>query len=360
MFVKQLWPTFIMVVITLFLNCTVVACGTTKTITALPTATVTPPPTPKPSATPQPELVIYSGRGEDLIGPLIALFQQQSGLRIQVEYGTTPEMASRIIEEGAATRADIYYGRDAGALGLLAEAKQLSLLPDDLLSKVSPQLRSPDGRWVGTSGRARTIIYHTASLSEEDLPDNLFGFCDPIWEERLGWIPTNSSLHSSITAMRILEGEARTKEWLTCIQANEPKIYTSNTNLAQAVGFGEVEIGFTNHYYVLRFLEEDPSFLAQNYYLPDGGAGALINVAGIGIVTHSSHKEAAEQFIRFLLDDEAQHYFNEETFEYPLSGDVAPNPLLTPLEEINSPELNLEDLKDLDGTLQLMQELGLL
>lgn len=360
MFVKQLWPTFFMVIVTLFLNCIVVSCGATRTITALPTATTPPPPTSKPSATPQPDLVIYSGRGEDLIGPLIALFQQESGLRIQVEYGTTPEMASRIIEEGATTPADIYYGRDAGALGLLAEAKQLSPLPDDLLSKVKPQFRSPEGMWVGTSGRARTVIYHTASLSAEDLPENLFGFCDPMWKQRLGWIPTNASLHSSITAMRVLEGDERTQEWLTCIQANEPKIYKSNTNLAQAVGEGAVEIGFTNHYYVLRFIEEDPSFLAQNYYLPDGGAGALINVAGVGVVADSPHKEAAEQFIHFLLDDEAQHYFNEETFEYPLSGDVAANPLLTPLDAINSPELNLEELKDLDGTLQLMQQLGLL
>ncbi|MCL4298943.1 MAG: iron ABC transporter substrate-binding protein [Anaerolineae bacterium] len=307
------------------------------------------------------DLTIYSGRGEELVGSLIDQFEQETGLNVEVRYGSTAEMAATILEEGPNSPADIYYGQDAGALGALASAGRLSPLPEEVLNQLDPRFRSPDGLWVGISGRARVVVYNTQKLSDADLPDDIFGFCAPEWQGRLGWAPTNGSFQAFVTALRVVEGEERAREWLSCIQANEPVVFPGNAPIVQAVGAGEIDAGFVNHYYLFQFLaEEGEDFPVRNYHPRAGDVGAMVNVAGVGIVDTSDNKEAAEAFVRFLLRESSQQYFNTETNEYPLSAKLQLNPILVPLSEIQTPNVDLTKLEDLDGTLQLLQELGIL
>jgi iron(III) transport system substrate-binding protein len=306
------------------------------------------------------DLTIYSGRSEELVGPLIQQFEQESGLNVEVRYGDTAEMAVTILEEGANSPADVYYGQDAGALGALANTGRFVQLPESSLNQVEPRFRSPEGLWVGTSGRARTVVYNTETLSEADLPDDIFGFCAPEWQGRIGWAPTNGSFQAFVTALRVVEGEDRAREWLSCIQANDAQVYPKNTPIVAAVGAGEIDVGFVNHYYLFRFLAEEPDFPVRNYSPRSGDTGAMVNVAGVGIVDTSDNPEAAEAFVDFLLSQEAQEYFNAETNEYPLSGNVSLNPELIPLNQIQTPNIDLSNLDDLEGTLQLLQEVGVL
>jgi len=306
------------------------------------------------------DLTIYSGRSEELVGPLLDQFEQETGLNVEVRYGDTAQMAATILEEGQNSPADIYYGQDAGALGALAKGGRLAALPDTLLNQVEPRFRSPDGLWVGTSGRARTVVYNTDQLSEADLPDNIFGFCAPEWRGRLGWAPTNGSFQAFVTALRVVEGEDRAREWLSCIQANEPQVYPKNTPIVAAVGAGEIDAGFVNHYYLFRFLAEDPDFPARNYSPRSGDVGAMVNVAGAGIVNTTDNRDAAEAFISFMLRQSSQEYFNTETMEYPLTGNLTLNPLLKPLSQIGTPDVDLSNLDDLPGTLELLQAVGVL
>jgi iron(III) transport system substrate-binding protein len=306
------------------------------------------------------DLTIYSGRSESLVGPLIDQFEQESGLDVQVRYGGTSELAATILEEGINSPADIYYGQDAGALGALAKAGRLAPLPEAQVNRVEPRFRSPEGTWVGTSGRARTVVFNTENLSEAELPDDIFGFCAPEWRGRLGWAPTNGSFQAFVTALRVSEGEARAREWLTCIQANEPGVYPNNAPIVEAVGRGEIDAGFVNHYYLFQFLAENPDFPASNYYPRAGGIGTMVNVAGVGVIDTTDNPEAAEAFVAFLLQKSAQEYFNSETNEYPLSADIELNPLLIPLSSLDTPDLDLSNLDDLEGTLLLLQELGIL
>jgi iron(III) transport system substrate-binding protein len=306
------------------------------------------------------DLTIYSGRSESLVGPLIAQFEAESGLNVEVRYGDTAAMAATILEEGANSPADIYYGQDAGALGALAKAGRFTVLPANTLNLVESRFRSPQGYWVGTSGRARTVVYNPTTLSEADLPDDIFGFCAPEWNGRLGWAPTNGSFQAFITALRVLEGEARAREWVACLQANEPLVYANNSAIVEATANGEIAAGFVNHYYLFRFLAEDPDFPVRNYFPRAGGVGAMVNVAGVGIVNTTDNLAAAEAFVQFLLRESSQQYFNTETNEYPLSANIPLNPLLPPLSTITGPALDLSDLDDLEGTLQLLQELGVL
>jgi iron(III) transport system substrate-binding protein len=306
-------------------------------------------------------LVVYSGRNEELVGPIIERFEEETGIRTEVRYGGTAELASTILEEGENSPADVFFAQDAGALGAVADEQLLRELPQETLERVDERFRSPDGEWVGVSGRARVVAYNTERLSEEDLPDSIYDFTDPEWEGRIGWPPTNGSFQAFVTALRVLEGEDRARAWLEGIQANEPKVYENNIATLEAVASGEVDVGFVNHYYLFRFLEEQgEDFTARNYYLKNGDPGALVNVAGVGILGTAQRGEEAERFVEFLLSEEAQQYFADETYEYPLVPGVETNAELVPLSEIQTPDIDLSNLDDLEGTLELLQETGVL
>ncbi len=306
-----------------------------------------------------PTLTIYSGRSEELVGPIIDQFSAATGIKVEVRYGGTSELAATILEEGVNSPADIFFAQDPGGLGAIEYL--LAQIPDSILSRVEPQFRSPEGKWVGISGRARVIVYNTQQLSETDLPDDIWDFINPEWQGRIGWAPTNGSFQAMVTAMRVLWGEEKTRQWILGIQANNPGVYPKNTPIVAAAGAGEIDVGFVNHYYLFRFLaEEGESFPARNYYLRGGGPGAVILVAGAGILETSQNKGLAERFLEFMLSTVAQQYFAGQTYEYPVVEGVQTHRLLTPLSEINSPESDMADMVDLNGTLSLLRETGVL
>ncbi|MBW3546732.1 MAG: iron ABC transporter substrate-binding protein [Actinobacteria bacterium] len=307
-----------------------------------------------------PTLTVYSGRSEELVRPVIEQFEGETGVPVQVRYGATAEMAGAILEEGDNSPADVFFAQDAGALGALSSEGRFAQLDAGTLEQVDPQFRSVNGDWVGVSGRARVAVYNTALLNEGALPDSILDFTDPSWKGRLGWAPTNGSFQAFVTALRVIEGETRAREWLEGIQANEPKVYGGNTAIVQAVAAGEIDAGFVNHYYLHRVKAENPDFPAANHLFPDGDVGSLVNVAGVGILEGSDQPDEARQLVEFLLSEPAQQYFSAETFEIPLVDGVAADPSLPPLETLQQPDLDLAQLSDLEGTLRLLTEVGVI
>ena len=306
-------------------------------------------------------VTVYSGRSEELVGALIERFESETGIAAEVRYGDTAELAGLLLEEGASTPADVFFAQDAGALGAVAAEGMFATLPDELLGRVPAEFRSPVGEWVGISGRARVVVYDTRELSESDLPESIHGFTDPAWQGRLGWAPTNGSFQAFVTAMRVLEGDDAARDWLAGIQANQPRVYEGNTQIVQAVADGEIDAGYVNHYYLFRFLDEQgESFPVRNYFLSGSDPGALINVAGAGILGASDVETSARRFVEFLLSDESQRYFAAETFEYPLVTGVDGPEGAPPLEQIETPQIDLSDLSSLQQTLVMLTETGVL
>jgi iron(III) transport system substrate-binding protein len=324
-------------------------------------AACTPNNPPSASANDPGSLVVYSGRAESLVGPVIKQFEDASGIKVEVRYGSTAEMAATLIEEGRNSPADIFFAQDPGGLGAVSAAGLLAGLPGEVLDQVDPRFRSQQGRWVGISGRARVAVYNTNTLTPEDLPQDIRGFTDPKWSGRIGWAPSNGSFQAMVTAMRQAWGEEETRQWVEGILANQPVTYENNTAIVAAVGVGEVEVGFVNHYYLYRFLQEEgESFPARNYFFSGGGPDSLVMVAGAGRLENGKNEVNAIRFLNFLLSPVAQQYFASQTYEYPLVEDIQVQRGLTPLSELNSMDISLENLADLQGTLELLSQSGAL
>jgi iron(III) transport system substrate-binding protein len=307
------------------------------------------------------ELVIYSGRKESLVGAIIEEFENLTGVDVQVKYGKTFPVATMILEEGDNSPADIYYAQDPGGVGFLAAEGRLVTLPDDITGAVADWAKPADGSWIGISGRARVLV-HTATLT--DLPSSCEELTDAKWKGKLGWAPTNSSFQTMVTGMRTMWGEEKTKQWLSDMMANDVGVYPKNTPQVAAAAAEEISIGLVNHYYLHRFISESgDSFNARNLFLSDGGPCSLVMVSGAGIVDTGKNRANAEKFLRFMTSKVAQQYFTGQIYEYPvLAGDhgVKTHMLLPALEDLNKPDLSMEDLSDLTGTQVIFRDLGML
>jgi iron(III) transport system substrate-binding protein len=194
------------------------------------------------------------------------------------------------------------------------------------------------------------------------LPASVFYLTNPEWKDRVGWAPLNASFQAFVTAMRKTEGEERTEEWLSAMKRNGARAYPKNTAIIEAIASGEIDLGLPNHYYLQRFKSKAPEYPVEQQFFATRDIGNLVNVAGIGILQTSRNARDATRLIRFLLSEEAQLFFVNEVFEYPVTT-VAVDAVLPlgPGELIDvAPSVDLNDLEDLEGTLDLLRKAGLL
>ena len=306
-------------------------------------------------------LTIYSGREEELVAPLFERFEEETGIDVDVRYGDSAELAATIAEEGGNSPADVFFAQDPGSLGAVED--RLAQLPDSILNRVPGQFRDTGKRWVGTSGRARVIVFNTDELNAAEVPNSVFDLTDPKWKGKIGLPPTNASFQAFVTAMRLDVGEERTRQWLEELKANEPKFYEKNTPTVEAVASGEIELGLVNHYYLYLVKEEQPEAPIENKYLPGDDPGALVSVAGAGVLADGDNESDARSFVEFLLSDESQRFYVDEAeeAEIPLVDGIDPKPGVPSLAELErrGPKVDLSSFgPELERTLELLNETG--
>ena len=306
-------------------------------------------------------LVVYSGRSEDLVQPLIDRFSDETGIAVTVRFAGSADLAATILEEGDHSPADVFFAQDPASLGTVALAGLFSELPATLTDLVPARFSDSERQWVGTSGRARVVVYDGSRVDPSDLPSTEDGFTEPEWSGRTGIAPTNGSFLAFVAAKILSDGEDATREWLKGMAANSSPTYAKNSPIVAAVNAGEIETGLVNHYYLLRSLAESPDEAGRNFFFTSPTAGSLVMPAGAGILRSSGNQESAQAFIEFMLSTEAQMFFAEETYEYPLLPGIPADSLLPPIGSIPTPDIDLSDLATvLDLATDLVAEAGLI
>ncbi|KTG30738.1 iron ABC transporter substrate-binding protein [Haloferax profundi] len=308
------------------------------------------------------ELTLYSGRGEALVGELISFFEDYyDDFTVRPRYNSATELVNQILTEGENSPADVFFSVNAGSLGALKDEGRTQSLPTDVLDLVRDEFHDPDGQWTGTSGRARTVPFNTDQFADSDIPDDIMAFPETeAFRDNIGWAPTYSSFQAFITAMRVLEGDEATKEWLQGMQDLGVTEFNDEFLVSQAVADGEIGAGFANHYYIQRILAGRPDAPLGTAFT-SGDAGSIFNVAGALVLDTADDADLGANFVRHLLSAEAQDYFARTTFEYPLVSGVDPIGELPSIDELSPPEgLDLTQLSDLEGTVRLLREVGVL
>jgi iron(III) transport system substrate-binding protein len=305
-------------------------------------------------------VTVYSGRSEALVQPFFDEFTAETGIKVEVRYGDSGEMAALLLTEGSASPADVFFSQDAGALGAVEDAGLFGDMSFDELTQIDPAYRSATNKWTGVSGRVRVFIYNPTLVSNP--PTTIDELLDPKWSGKIGYAPTNASWQSFVTAVRVLRGEDGAREWLDAFAKNKPKAYEKNGLIRDAVNTGEVSLGLVNHYYLYEKIKNEgaDAVVAKNQFAAPGDAGGLVNVAGVGVLSSSKKQSAALALVRYMLSEKGQRYFADSTFEYPLVAGISPASDLPELSTLKPPALDLSDLKSIEQTQELLASVGLL
>lgn len=331
-------------------------------------------------------LIVYSGRSKALVEEIADNFTEETGIAVKVRYGNDAELMAVLQEEGDQSPADVYWANTAGALTAASTKGLLNELPTDIRS-IPSAFTSDAATWVPVTARFRVLAYNSDRVNEQDLPASVLDLPNlDEYKGRIGWTPSYSSFYDFLTAMRDLHGDEVMKSWLQDMQNLEPKAYSSNTPMIQALAGGEIDIALTNHYYVLRLKygggegeyededeeeeheehEEEHEVMeqapVQTYHFENGDVGNLALVTGAGVLKTSSKEDKAQAFLKYLLGSTAQAHAANSVHEYPVTQEVdLPEYMLTPEQAHQlSPDYDYRELQNLEKTLDIMRELGLL
>ena len=305
------------------------------------------------------ELTIYSGRSEEFIAPFFAEWEQQTGIRLNIRYGDSAELAAQIIEEGSNSPADLFLSQDAGSLGAVTEAGLFTQLSDQIASTIPASFTEANRNWVGVTGRARVFAYAPDRITV--LPQSVTELTNAQYKNQLGIAPVNASFQAFVTALIENKGRDFAKSWLQGLQANGAKIYAKNSAIVEAIDKGEISIGLVNHYYIWEVSEAlGRAINVKNGFFAPGDLGNLINVSGAGVLASSKKIAAAEDLINFLTSAPSQQNFVRDTHEYSLIDGAAAPAGLPGLNQIGAPTIDLASLKNIKQTQDLLIEVGLL
>lgn len=309
------------------------------------------------------ELTIYSGRDEELVGPVLDAFECSTGISVLTNFGDPTDLALTLVEEGDRTPADVFLSKSPGSVGFLQNEGFLQTLNDDLLGLVSEQNTAANGTWVGITGRQRVLVYNTELVTEGDLPESVFDLTDERFRGQVAIPATNGSFQDWFTVFRAQEGDDVAAQWLADMVANDAIVTESNRPTVDAVGRGEFSFGLVNHYYNFQQAEalgDDHQALNHSFAADD--IGSLVIVTAAGITSTSENVDEAQQLIEFMLSEPAQAYFTGDSLEYPLSSGVAPADVLPPLNDAgNDFDVAFDDLGNgLEDTIAIIEESGIL
>lgn len=307
-------------------------------------------------------LTLYSAQHEQMTNAFAKAFEKKTGATVRVRFGEDEGLANQIVQEGAASPADVFLTENTPPLELLAEKGLLAKVDEPALAQVPSRYDSSRGRWVGVAARETVLIYNPKLISAQALPASILDLAKPAWKGKLAIAPSEPDFVPIVSAIDKLDGRARTESWLKGFGANA-KRYDDNEGIVAAVEAGQVAAGVINHYYWYEQAAEvgQAKVHSKLYYFGHKDPGALVNISGAGALKSSKDPALAQQFLAFLLSTEGQNAMTHSgDWEYPLAAGVTPPTGLRPFASLQAPDVGPADLGDGSEPLKLMQQAGLL
>ena len=314
------------------------------------------------AAAPQ-TLVVYSGRSDKFIKPVIKAFSEQTGIKVKIHSGSSTSLLNKLKLEGGKTSADLFISNDAGNLQKGSTMKLFEPVPGDIAEVIPANYRAADNSWLGLSARARVLVVNTKQ-HDTDFVRSVFDLADTRLKGKLAITHSaNESYIAGVTVYMSKAGKDKTAEWLKGMKANVgDQVFNKHSKIVKAVASGKKSIGLVNHYYIYRHLAKDPDANLR-IVLPDqgnDGMGVAWNVAGAAITRHSDNKQAAEKLMRFFVSKQGQEMFAKVNREYPTRNGVAADEMVPAAGSYKVAEVPMQVLgEQRNATLDLIESVGM-
>jgi iron(III) transport system substrate-binding protein len=306
-------------------------------------------------------ITLYNAQHEDLMKLMVAGFTKETGIKVQMRSGEDPEMANQVIQEGAASPADVFVTENSPAMTLVDSKGGFAKLDQATLAQVPARYAAVNGDWIGFAARSTVLAYNSKQLTAAQLPASIMDLAQPQWKGKVGIAAAGADFEAIVSAVLAVKGDAATAEWLKGLKANA-KIYRGNGAVMRAVNAGEIQAGVIYHYYWYQDRAESGANSANTelHFFGNSDAGAFVGVSGAGVLKSSKHQAEARQLVKYLTGGNGQKILaDSNALEYSISPEVPANAKLKPLSQLSPPDV---DISKLNGprVVELMQQAGLL
>ena len=299
-------------------------------------------------------IVVYNAQHVSLTKAWAEAFTRETGIKVTLRNGGDTELGNQIVQEGAASPADVFLTENSPAMTLVDGAGLFSPLEAATLNAVPEQFKPANGRWIGIAARSTVFVYNKAKLPTAQLPKSLLDLADPSWKGRWAASPSGADFQAIVSALLELKGEAATASWLKAMKENFVP-YKGNSTVMKAVNAGQIDGGVIYHYYFFgdRAKTGENSNNVALHYFRNQDPGAFVSISGGGVLASSKHKPEAQAFVQWIVGKGGQTILKQgDSFEYAVGKDAASNFLLVPLAELQAPKvepakLNSKKVSDL-------------
>lgn len=307
------------------------------------------------------EITVYNAQHESLTKEWVDAFTAETGIKVTVRQGDDTEMSNQIIQEGAASPADVFLTENSPAMTQVENAGLFADVNKDTLAQVPAEFAPSTGKWTGIAARSTVLVYNKTKLTEDQLPKSMLDLAKPEWKGRWAASPTGADFQAIVSALLELKGESATADWLKAMKDNS-KAYKGNSTAMKAVNAGEVDAALIYHYYYYG----DQAKTGENsnnvtpYYFKNEDPGAFLSVSGGGVLKSSKNAAAAQAFLKFITGKKGQEVLkNGTSFEYAIGSDVPANDKLVPIKDLQAPKVDAAKLNS-QKVSDLMTQAGLL
>lgn len=307
------------------------------------------------------EIVVYNAQHESLGAAWAAAFTAETGIKVTLRNGGEMEFANQLVQEGAASPADVFLTENSPAMALVEKAGGFAAVKPETLAQVPEAFRPISGMWVGIAARSTVFAYDKTKITEADLPKSMLDLADPSWKGRWAASPAGADFQAIVGALVALKGPDAAGVWLKGMKENYVA-YKGNSTAMKAVNAGEVPAALIYHYYWFG----DQAKTGENsknialHYFKNQDPGAFVSVSGGGVLKSAKHPAEAQQFLAWVTSKAGQAILKDGTsFEYAVGTDDASNAALVPLTDLQAPTVNSSVLNNKVVT-DLMTAAGIL
>lgn len=307
------------------------------------------------------KLTIYSAQHENLTEAWAKAFQDKTGIKVQIRYGSDSSMAAQIVQEGDKSPADVFLTENSPAMTTVQNAGLLSPIDASTIAQVGPSYAPSTHQWVGIAARSTVLVYNPSKITESELPASIMDLQDPKWKGKWGAAAGGADFQAIVSAILETQGEAKTSAWLKGLK-DGAQIYQNNIAVMKAVNAGQVPVGIMYHYYWYRdqALTKAGSKNTKLLYFRHQDPGAFVSISGGAVLKSSQHAANAQKFLAFVTSTQGQTMLaTSDAKEYAVGKGVASDPALEPLDSLEAPAV---DPYKLNGpkVIELMTQAGIL
>ena len=312
------------------------------------------------------QITLYNGQHLQTTSALVAAFEKQTGIQVNVHSNDEDVLANQLIQEGSRSPADVFFTENSPALMTLQERGMLASVAPSTLAHVPSKYDSPKGDWVGVTARVNVLVYNTNLLKPDQVPTSILDLAKPEWKNKIAIAPSETDFQPIVTSVLRSYGPAATLTWLEGLRQNAGALqFPDNETLVDMVSrrSNSIDLCSLNQYYWYR---ERDMVGARNMhsaiaYLAPKDPGYVLDVSGAGILNSSRHKADAQKFLSFIVSHEGQEIIaHSASYEYPLGSGVTTAQPLKPFDQLQPAPLSVAELGDGSQAIALEQQAGLI